>query len=566
MPGRQISIEIVGDAKSLEAALGKAQTKTSRFGGVLKHAAVGGAIALGGLGIAAKIGFDELNQGARASAQTTAALKSTGGAANVTAGHIKNLANALLQKSGVDDEAIQSGENLLLTFRNIRNETGKGNDIFDQATKATLDLSVAMGQDLHSSAILVGKALNDPVRGMTALRRVGVSLSDNQEKLVKHLVNTGHTMRAQKIILGELKKEFGGSAEAAGKTLPGQLSILRENLKNTAADLTQALLPAFQSLLGVLQSVAGWMQKNQTATKILIGAVAGLSAGVIILNAVYKAWAAITPILTAAQWALNAALEGNPIVLVTTAVIALGVALVIAYKKSETFRNIVNGAFSAVKHAAAAVSDFIRGPVVGAFTRIKNAAGAAIGFIRNHWQALLVFLGGPIGAVIVGVINHWDKLRSAVATAVGRIKSLAEGMADKIRSVANAAAGPLGRIAGFFQNIIDKVSQLIGWISRIHFPDIPSPGSGVPFVPGIAGGTSNFRGGLALVGERGPELVTLPRGSHVTPNHRLRAASLAGGGGPMVVQVVLDRKVIAQAIVREDKDHRRNSGRGLFDN
>jgi acid phosphatase family membrane protein YuiD len=84
-------------------------------------------------------------------AQTAAVLKSTGGEANVTAKHVSNLATAISRKTGIDDEAIQSGENLLLTFTKIRNEAGKGNDVFDQATRITNDMSVALGQDLKSS-------------------------------------------------------------------------------------------------------------------------------------------------------------------------------------------------------------------------------------------------------------------------------------------------------------------------------------------------------------------------------------------------------------------------------
>jgi hypothetical protein len=73
-------------------------------------------------------------------------LKSTGDAANVTAGHIGDLATAISNKVGIDDEEIQSNENMLLTFTNVRNEVGKGNDIFDQATKTVTDMSVALGQ------------------------------------------------------------------------------------------------------------------------------------------------------------------------------------------------------------------------------------------------------------------------------------------------------------------------------------------------------------------------------------------------------------------------------------
>ena len=78
-------------------------------------------------------------------------LKSTGDAAKVTAREIENLAQKLSRKSGIDDEAIQSGENLLLTFTKIRNETGKGNHIFTRATSTIVDMSVALGQDLKSS-------------------------------------------------------------------------------------------------------------------------------------------------------------------------------------------------------------------------------------------------------------------------------------------------------------------------------------------------------------------------------------------------------------------------------
>jgi phage-related minor tail protein len=93
-----------------------------------------------------------------------------------------DLATAISNKTGIDDEAIQSGENLLLTFTNIRNETGKGNDVFNQATQTITDMSVALGQDMKSSAIQVGKALNDPIKGVTALQRVGVSFTAAQKR------------------------------------------------------------------------------------------------------------------------------------------------------------------------------------------------------------------------------------------------------------------------------------------------------------------------------------------------------------------------------------------------
>jgi hypothetical protein len=121
-----------------------------------KGLAVG--IAAGGVALAAfgKSAIDQAREAQKVAGQTEAVIKSTGGAAKVTAGQVADLADALSMKAGIDDEAIQSGENMLLTFRNIRNEAGKGNKIFDQATKASLDLSVAMGKDLKSSSLMVG--------------------------------------------------------------------------------------------------------------------------------------------------------------------------------------------------------------------------------------------------------------------------------------------------------------------------------------------------------------------------------------------------------------------------
>ena len=74
----------------------------------------------------------------------------------------------------------------------------------------------------------LGKALNDPVGGMTALRKAGVQLSEEQQNAVKAFVEQGNVMEAQKVILGELNKEFGGSAEALGNSIPGAIALAKD--------------------------------------------------------------------------------------------------------------------------------------------------------------------------------------------------------------------------------------------------------------------------------------------------------------------------------------------------
>jgi len=167
----------------------------------------------------------------QAQSQLNAVLKSTGGIAGVTAESALNLSQALQKVTTFGDEAILSAENMLLTFTKI------GSNIFPQATETVLDMSIALGQDAKSSAIQLGKALNDPIQGVNALSRVGIKFTEGQKELIKTLVESGRTLDAQNLILKELSTEFGGSAKAKAKTFGGQI----EQLKNSFDDLQEVV-------------------------------------------------------------------------------------------------------------------------------------------------------------------------------------------------------------------------------------------------------------------------------------------------------------------------------------
>ena len=141
------------------------------------------------------------------------------------------MASGLQNVTTFGDEAIMGGQSLLLTFKNI------GRDVFPQATETMLDMSQALGQDMKSSAIQLGKALNDPITGVTALQRVGVSFTEDQREQIEVLVESGQTMEAQSLILDELSSQFGGSASAAAETYTGQIT----QLNNTFGDLREQI-------------------------------------------------------------------------------------------------------------------------------------------------------------------------------------------------------------------------------------------------------------------------------------------------------------------------------------
>lgn len=206
--------------KSGVAALGDGFTQLRQQSSVLAVAGIGA------LTVAAKQSLDAFNDSEKQLAQLDAVLKSTKGAAKLTKDEIINLASSLQNTTTYSDEAVLSAENLLLTFTNIGRET------FPQATKTVLDMSTALGQDTKSSAIQLGKALQDPILGVTALRRVGVNFSKDQLAVIENLVKTGKTLDAQKMILKELNTEFGGSASAQALTFAGRIEILKNKFND----------------------------------------------------------------------------------------------------------------------------------------------------------------------------------------------------------------------------------------------------------------------------------------------------------------------------------------------
>lgn len=271
MASRKLIVEIVGDSRSLERSFARSTQSANKFkvgiGTIFKGAVGFLAVQKGAslAGDAIRAGIDEFTEATRVTAQTNAALRSTGRVANVTARQVNTLAQSLSQISGVDDELIQQGENLLLTFKNVRNEVGKGNRIFDRAAAAALDLSVAGFGSLETTSKQLGKALNDPVRGMTALSRAGVTFTSAQRNTIRALAETGRTLEAQKLILAEVESQVGGSARAYGETLPGKLNILRNTFNNLAGSIVQRFEPSIKK---AVDGVVDWLSKTKNQERI----------------------------------------------------------------------------------------------------------------------------------------------------------------------------------------------------------------------------------------------------------------------------------------------------------
>ena len=198
----------------------------------------------------------------RAETAFAQALKSTGSSAGQTSRSISLLASEIQKMTGVGDEAVIQSAALLKTFVNI------GSQVFPQAQKAIVDVAAGMFQGnvtmeaLKTTTIQVGKALNDPIKGMTALSRVGVQFSGEQKLQIKRFIFTNQLAKAQGIILGELEKQFGGLGDEIGKTTEGKLLALNSAFGDAQERIGKFLTPAVNALIESLTKFSEALQPS----------------------------------------------------------------------------------------------------------------------------------------------------------------------------------------------------------------------------------------------------------------------------------------------------------------
>ena len=249
---KSLLIRINGDSQGLKKEFDSIKAETAKLEDNLKSIAKVSTVAFVGL-TAAAIGLvAAFRDDEQAIFQTEAVLKSTGYAAGVTSQQVAELSARLQDQTTFTDSAVTAAQNMLLTFTNI------GRDVFPQATEATLNLAEKMGTDAAGAAIQLGKALNDPIVGLSALSRVGVKFTEEQKEQIKTLQESGNIMGAQKIILNELEREFGGVAKAAAQgtgvfiqiqnVLGNIFSSIGENIFKTIQPFTTELLKILKTL------------------------------------------------------------------------------------------------------------------------------------------------------------------------------------------------------------------------------------------------------------------------------------------------------------------------------
>lgn len=268
-------------------------------------------------------------------------------------------------------------------------------------------------------------------------------------------------------------KGTGAIAGQAAKALGGIAKGLDLVGAGGAADALKQAQQGFQAVKGAMAAV-------NLVTGLYSSLTATATGATVAKTVAEKASAVGTAVMTGAQWALNAALDANPVALIVIGIIALAAAIIIAYKRSETFRNIVHAAFAG----------------------ISAVVGTVIAFIRDHWRALLIILAGPIGLAVVLIHDHFDKIQAAGAAVVGWVRDhfpaiktaitqpfsdARSGISeiwDKITGTISAAKATISTtmaavksdvqaVVDVFQAVLDKIQSVIDKVKNLPHIDIP---------------------------------------------------------------------------------------------
>lgn len=453
------------------ADIQKADGKMGKMKVGLEKAFLPATAALAGLGAAAWQASKAGEELASSQAALSNVMQQMGN--SVATDRLTALADEMERVLGVDEKMIMQVQTSLGTFGELAASADEAGGAFDRATMAALDLAAAGFGTAEGNAVQLGKALNDPIKGLASLAKSGVTFTAQEKEKIKALVESGKMLEAQELVLEAIEKQVGGTAEATADS-SAKMSLAFADVKE---NIGVALLPAFDAINEKLAGVAKWAGENTTAFLVLGGIVGTLAGAIVAANIAMKAWAAGAAIVKAAtvawtgvQWLLNAALTANPIGLVILAITALVAAIVIAWNKSETFRKIVTGAFEGVKRVVAAVVEWFTGPFLDGLRTAFEWIKTGISIYLTPWR--LAFEG--IKKIVEILRPVFETVFEAIGNAISKAWDFIRPIIDAIRSAIDGIASAWNAVSG----IGSAIGGIFGGGRSAPAPSMMSRGGG----------------------------------------------------------------------------------------
>jgi len=269
----------------------------------LKKAFVPATAALGGLAVAGAKMVAAGEQAATSNArieQIATTMGLFGEETQKVTNRLVDLANEQARLTGVNQNTIKESQALLLTFKDIASSADEVGGAFDRATQLTLDMASAGFGSVTDNAKQLGKALNDPIAGLTALRRSGIQFTEAQQDQIRTLVESGEVLEAQNMILEEIENQVGGTAEATANGTD-QMKVA---FSQASESIGLALLPAFEKLTEIIIPLADFVADNTELILALAAGLGTLAAAVVVANIAMGIWSTISAITTGINLAL----------------------------------------------------------------------------------------------------------------------------------------------------------------------------------------------------------------------------------------------------------------------
>jgi hypothetical protein len=521
----QIPIAFKSDPRGLKEAEGALAGFGKKLAGI--GAAVAGAFAVRAVFNFGKEAILAAEQVSTANNTLIAVAKATnafGAETDKVTGKLIKFAKAQEMRIGVDENVVKSVQAQLLSFKAVGASAGDAGGAFERATKAAFDMAVVLKKDAGSQAIALGKALEDPIRGITALRRGGTTFTQQQQEQIKVMVESNDILGAQNLILAEVESQYGGAAEASANW-SDKLTLAFGNIKES---LGAALTPAFERFAKylieeVIPPVTAFFDNDFPVMLQKFGAMAdGLTE-------------ALAPIGQALREAFNIPDNVSLLESLLDSIARL--------PDNKLFKELVNAVVLLVPSLLELIPPLTE-MVIELVPLLIALLPALIWFIE-----LLAYVFGKEG--LSGAID------AVVESQAGWVDSV-----ENLKAAGAAIERVVQRLTNFYQGLNKAIRDAIK--SALEFFRVE--GNRIPGVPMLnapkraVGGPVSARE-TYLVGERGPELFTPGAGGFITPNNRL-----GGGGSAPVYNITVNAGMgangaqLGEAIVSAIKRYERASG------
>lgn len=501
MADSSLGFNLIGRDVSASSALAKLGGNANKTGGKIQNMAKMSAKALGTIAVAAAtagvaLAFDALKaaeQGKQAQdrlAKVTDSMGLFGKQAEKVTGRLNDLADATARQTGVDDDNILATQTKLMTFKELAKTAGEVGGSFDRATMAAIDLAAAGFGSAETNAVQLGKALQDPVKGIAALGRSGVTFTEQEKSKIKTLVQSGKMLEAQDVVLKAIETQVGGTA-AASATATEKMQVGFSQMQEA---LGAKLLPAFEKLTGWVMEV-GFPAFSKFAEKI------GKDLGPVIekMGPILKQFGAyfmkeVYPRLVA-FWGY---LQDTVIPGLKKAFVPVWEGIVSLFKTVRSAFDENRDSLEKLGAGLKILADFI----------IKNVWPIIGAILGNAFR----ILGERIKLVIdiVGNLVEWFTvtLPNAINTVSTFFTNLVDGIKTTFAKVVDFITAP-------FKLAFNKIAKF--WNETLGSMSFSIPGTDISFdvpdIPMLAKGGIVNRPTLAMIGEAGPEaVVPLSRG------------------------------------------------------